>query len=101
MRNRIIRSGGNRWYPALMKQRLLVSAVLSAAALFAQNPAWEPAPGHPSFPLWPNGAPGAPANPPAEIDTTTAKDNLIAGKPLVRLGNVSSPTLTIYSPRQN
>jgi acetyl esterase/lipase len=29
---------------------------------------------------------------------TTAKDNLIAGKPLIRLGNVSVPTLTVYSP---
>jgi acetyl esterase/lipase len=29
---------------------------------------------------------------------TTAKDNLIAGKPLIRLGNVSKPTLTIYRP---
>jgi len=27
---------------------------------------------------------------------TTAKDNLIAGKPLIRLGNVSTPTLTFY-----
>jgi acetyl esterase/lipase len=35
-------------------------------------------------------------NPPAEADTTTAKDNLIAGRPLVRLGNVSAPTLTLY-----
>ena len=32
---------------------------------------------------------------------TTAKDNLIAGKPLIRLGNVSSPTLTIYAPKQH
>ena len=32
---------------------------------------------------------------------TTAKDNLIAGKPLIRLGNVSSPTVTIYAPKQN
>jgi acetyl esterase/lipase len=30
---------------------------------------------------------------------TTAKDNLIAGKPLIRLGNVSVPTLTLYKPR--
>jgi acetyl esterase/lipase len=29
---------------------------------------------------------------------TTAKDNLIAGKPIIRLGNVSTPTLTMYSP---
>jgi acetyl esterase/lipase len=29
---------------------------------------------------------------------TTAKDNLIAGKPLIRLGNVSVPTITFYAP---
>jgi acetyl esterase/lipase len=49
--------------------------------------------------LWPGVAPGAPANPPAEADTTTAKDNLIASRPLVRLGNVSVPTLTLYKGR--
>jgi acetyl esterase/lipase len=49
--------------------------------------------------VWPGVAPGAPANPPAEADTTTAKDNLIAGRPLVRLGNVSAPTLTLYAPK--
>jgi acetyl esterase/lipase len=32
------------------------------------------------------------------VDTTTAKDYRIAGKPLVRLGNVSAPTLTVYAP---
>jgi acetyl esterase/lipase len=77
--------------------RLMVFT-MSCAALWAQQPAWQPAPGHVTLPLWPNGAPGAAANPPAEVDTTTAKDALIAGKPLVRLGNVSSPTLTVYSP---
>ena len=41
-----------------------------------------------------------PANPLAEGDTTTAKDNLIAGKPLIRLGNVSAPTLTLYTPKK-
>jgi len=56
---------------------------------------------HQTIKLWPNGAPGVPANPPAEADTTTAKDNLIAGKPLIRLGNVSSPTLTVYEARNN
>src|ERR1039458_4285044 len=44
-------------------------------------------------------APGTQANAPAEADTTTAKDNLIAGRPLIRLGNVSSPTLTLYTPK--
>ena len=65
-------------------------------ALFAQQSGWPPAPSHLTLPVWPGVAPGAPANPPAEADTTTAKDNLIAGKPLVRLGNVSTPTLTLY-----
>ena len=31
-----------------------------------------------------------------EHDTTKPTDNLIAGRPLVRLGNVSVPTLTLY-----
>jgi acetyl esterase/lipase len=86
-----------------MYLRLLTVAILAcgSAALFAQKPAWEPAPGHLTLPLWPNGAPGAPANPPAEADMTTAKDNLVAGKPLVRLGNVSNPTLTLYEPQKN
>jgi acetyl esterase/lipase len=64
----------------------------------AQKPAWAPAPGHVTLPLWPNGVPGATANPAPEIDTTKPTDNLIAGRPLVRLGNVSSPTLTLYEP---
>ncbi len=86
-----------------MRKRLPILAALAgaAASLFAQKPAWQPAPGHLTLPLWPNGAPGAPPNPMPEVDATTAKDNLIAGQPLVRLGNVSNPTLTLYSPRSN
>ncbi len=67
--------------------------------MFAQKPAWQPGPGHPTLSLWPNGAPGAAPNPAPEIDTTTAKDDLIAGKPLIRLGNVSVPTITLYAPK--
>jgi acetyl esterase/lipase len=75
---------------------LLAASFAVFPALFAQQPAWQPAPGHVTIPVWPGVAPGAPANPPAEADTTTVKDNLIAGKPLIRLGNVSTPTLTLY-----
>jgi acetyl esterase/lipase len=73
----------------------------SSTSILAQQPAWQPAPGHLTLPLWPGIAPGAPANLPPEIDTTTAKDNLIAGRPIVRLGNVSTPTLTLYAPKEN
>jgi len=81
---------------------LFLAAVASiSTSLYAQKPAWQSAPGHTTLALWPHGAPGAQANPGPEIDTTTAKDNLIAGKPLMRLGNVSSPTLTLYTPAGN
>jgi len=62
--------------------------------VFAQKPAWSPAPGHITLPLWPH----MPTNAPAEVDVTTAKDQLIAGKAVIRLGNVSNPTITLYSP---
>ncbi len=86
-----------------MRTPLLLPAafVLASAALLAQKPAWPPAPGHITLRLWPNGAPGAPANLPPEADMTTAKDNLVAGRHVIRLGDVSNPTLTVYTPRNN
>lgn len=48
------------------------------------------------IPLWPNGAPGEKGNLGPEKDTTKPTDNLIAGKPVIRLGNVNKPTITIY-----
>src|SRR5690242_36560 len=48
--------------------------------------------------LWPDGPPGTNTESVAEHDTTKATDALIAGKPVIRLGNVSKPTLTIYQP---
>ena len=83
----------------MRKPLLILATLVGSATLFAQKPAWQPTPGHLTLPLWPNGAPGTPPNPVPEVDTTTAKDNLIAGKPLIRLGNVSNPTLTLYTPR--
>jgi acetyl esterase/lipase len=83
----------------MCKRLLLLAAVGICSSLFAQEPAWQPAPGHTILPMWPHGAPGALPNLGPEIDTTTAKDNLIAGKPLIRLGNVSTPTLTLYTPK--
>ena len=68
----------------------------SSLTLSAQPSGWPPAAGLLTLPVWHGVAPGASANPAPEADTTTAKDNLIAGRPLIRLGNVSSPTLTFY-----
>jgi acetyl esterase/lipase len=83
--------------------RLLLAAALLALspALFAQSPAWSPAPGHITLHLWPHGAPGEPAHPAPEVNTTTAKSDLVAGRTVFRLGNVSDPTLTLYQPKHN
>jgi acetyl esterase/lipase len=87
---------------ARIQRLLFLAAVVGITTSgFAQKPAWQPAPGHTTLNLWPQGAPGARPRASAEVDTTTAKDNLIAGKPVIRLGNVSTPTLTIYSAATN
>jgi acetyl esterase/lipase len=48
--------------------------------------------------LWPEQVPGETATLPPEVDTTKPTENLIAGKRLIRLGNVSNPTITVFSP---
>jgi acetyl esterase/lipase len=79
----------------------LTTAVVSAASLVAQQPSgWPPSPDHLTINVWPGIAPGEQPNQPPETDTTTAKDNLIAGRPLIRLGHVSVPTLTLYKPNR-
>ena len=84
----------------MLKLFLMIATALSVTlSLNAQKPAWQPAPGHTTLHLWPGTAPGPSLSSAPEVDTTSAKDNLIAGKPLVRLGNVSTPTLTVYSPK--
>lgn len=77
---------------------LFVALFGTSASLFAQKPDWPPGPGHTTLDVWPHGAPGVPANPASEVDTTTAKDHVVAGRAVIRIGNVSSPTLTLYTP---
>jgi acetyl esterase/lipase len=74
---------------------LFVALILLSGSLFAQKPAWEPAPGHITLPLWPH----SPSGTAPEVDITTVKDNVIAGKPVIRLTNVLNPTITLYSPK--
>lgn len=87
----------------LQKSLLALVAItcLVPGTLSAQKPAWQPAPGHLTLPLWPNGAPGAKPQTEPEVDTTTPKSDLVAGRPVIRLGNVSAPTITLYSPKEN
>jgi len=74
--------------------RLAIAITIFASPLFGQKAAWEPGPGHVTLSLWPHPQP----NSAPEVDATTAKDNLVAGGPLVRLTHVSNPTITLYTP---
>ena len=51
-----------------------------------------------SIPLWPKGSPDENEKLSEEHDTTTANGDLVAGKRVIRLTNVSQPTITLYRP---
>ncbi|MGH9699682.1 MAG: alpha/beta hydrolase [Candidatus Acidiferrales bacterium] len=70
----------------------------ACGGLNAQTPAWQPSPGHSQVPIWPHSVPDAQPVPGAEYAKTVAGE-LVAGKPWVEVGNVSQPTMTLYSPR--
>jgi acetyl esterase/lipase len=59
---------------------------------------WQPPADRVTLPLWPAGPAGAHTDLPPEADTTTPQQQLIAGRPIIRLGNVANPTLTVYAP---
>ena len=79
----------------------LAILVLTVPAQTQAQSTWPPAPGHVTMNIWPAAAPDPVPTTGPEADTTTAKDNLIAGKPLIRLGNVSTPTITLYTPKSH
>ena len=64
----------------------LSSLLLAAAPLAALEP----------LPLWPATAPGETATLAPEQDLSKPTDKPVGGKPLIRLGNVSTPTITIF-----
>ncbi len=82
-----------------MKQLIKAACgMLMAGSLGAQQPAWQPSPGHTQVPIWPGAAPHAqPAAGPEEA-ITRPQVQLVAGRPWTYVRNVSRPTLTVYSP---
>ncbi|MDE3181752.1 MAG: alpha/beta hydrolase [Acidobacteriota bacterium] len=72
--------------------------VFATTGLSAQMPVWRPAPGHTQAPIWPGAAPNAQPVPGPEY-AKTVKDDRVAGRPWIEVGNVSRPTMTVYSPK--
>ena len=48
--------------------------------------------------VWPGVAPGETKTLPPEADQTKATDALIAGRRIIKLGNVTTPQLAVYRP---
>ncbi|MEO6001280.1 MAG: alpha/beta hydrolase fold domain-containing protein [Chitinophagaceae bacterium] len=51
--------------------------------------------------VWPGIVPGEKGNIGEEKDKTKSTDNKVSGKDVIRLTNVTKPTLTVYSPPKN
>src|ERR1035441_7890818 len=68
--------------------KLSCLSIFIAAALAAAEPA--------PLPLWPGTPPGEQAALGPEMDTTKPSDGLVAGRGVIRLGPVSSPTVSMY-----
>lgn len=72
----------------MMRRYFLLASLVPAMAACAVEP----------IPLWPTGVPGESGSLPPEADTTKPDGHLVAGKRVIRLGNVSVPTITVRMP---
>jgi acetyl esterase/lipase len=91
---------------------VLTALLAACTTCYSQASGWPPGPEHATITLWTHGAPApavepgafpTPASTPGpEHDTTTAKEPTVAGRAVVRLGNVTVPTITLYlAPKTN
>ena len=92
-------------YAARIVMKFLLFAHCAAfffGSVAAQTLGWQPSLGHTQIPIWPGAAPDPqPANPNENRGQETAKIEVkdpVAGKPWTYVENVSTPTMTVYSP---
>lgn len=78
----------------MSRARRLAPALLLAAFSAGATP---PAPDR-TLDLWPGPPPGETRALPPESDQTRPTDKLVAGRPLIRMGNVSTPQLAVFRP---
>lgn len=77
----------------------LATLALAMSTLISQLPAQEPAqPATPPMLLWAGRAPGVQTDVDEEKDTTPPDGKTKAGEYVIRLGNISRPTITVYRP---
>lgn len=74
---------------------LLTQFSLALPAYPAQS---APLQGHVTIKLWPQGVPGGSRHQGPEKETTRPSGKLVAGKQVIRLTDVSEPTITVFPP---
>ena len=81
-----------------MKPFALAALILFACCCaHAQTNLWQPSDGHIQIPIWPRNPPDA--HPPPGREYVSTPTNLVAGKTVDIVYNVSVPTMTVYSPK--
>ncbi|WP_250627205.1 alpha/beta hydrolase [Pinirhizobacter soli] len=82
-----------------MKLWVIAVCLLAACgSAHAQTNAWQPAAGYTQTPIWPGPPPDSKPMPGPE-DTWTNQKDLIGGKTVSGVKNVSQPTMTVYAPK--
>jgi acetyl esterase/lipase len=83
---------------SVMKTFLFALCVaFASSAAMAQTSGWQPSPGRTQIAIWPGAAPDAQPVAGPETVWTDSKE-MIGGKPVVGVKNVTRPTMTVYSP---
>lgn len=88
----------------MCKKSLFIAVVVAfCGGAWAQSSVpdsvWPPSPDHPTMAIWPGAPPGAKADLPPEINMNANGSKTMAGRPYIRLGNISAPTITVFKPK--
>lgn len=78
---------------------LFWAATSLVSVAVGQGTSWEPAPGLTQIKIWPGEVPDSKPAAGPERNVTTAQDASPGGKPVLRLADVVSPTITRYPPK--
>lgn len=71
----------------------------ACVCLNAQTNVWQPSPGHTQVPIWPGTPPDADVQHVTRPESVSTSTGLVGGKTVLVVGNVSQPTMTVYSPQ--
>ncbi len=80
-----------------MRTSILILVVVAMGTACAHAEPWQAPAGYTQMPIWPEAAPDAQPVPGPE--TVTVSKELLAGKPVTAVTNVTRPTMTVFAPK--